>query len=102
MLTHSKDPEGWKKEIASICQVLEMDNKNYHAWAYRVWVCNKFQLYEEEKDQIEWMLEVDIGNNSAWVYRRFLKDNLLEKGKIESLEVLVAEELNYVEKKLEK
>lgn len=46
------------------------------------------------------MIDVDVGNNSAWSYRRFLKDKLLEEGKINSFDELVDEELKYAEKKI--
>jgi hypothetical protein len=30
--------KNYQKELDSINFVLSMDNKNYHAWAYRVWL----------------------------------------------------------------
>lgn len=62
----------YRREIDSIDGTLDLDNKNYHAWAYRVWICKNFDIFEEEKKAIELFIDEDVGNNSAWSYRFFL------------------------------
>lgn len=62
----------FKGEIEFLHKIFDDDNKNYHGWSYRVWLCEKFKLYEEEMKEVEYFLEEDIGNNSAWNYRYFV------------------------------
>ena len=50
----------------------EDDNKNYHLWSYRIWLCQKFNLYKEEWALIDGYINKDVYNNSAWNYRFFL------------------------------
>lgn len=48
------------------------ESKNYHAWSYRLWLVERFQLWEGELDFIEEELEEDVTNNTLWTYRYFL------------------------------
>lgn len=36
------------QEVDFLAAVLKDDNKNYHAWSYRIWLCQAFNLYEQE------------------------------------------------------
>lgn len=38
----------FKGEIEFLHKIFDDDNKNYHGWTYRVWLCDKFKLYDEE------------------------------------------------------
>jgi protein farnesyltransferase/geranylgeranyltransferase type-1 subunit alpha len=49
------------------------DAKNYHAWSYRLWFIERFNLWKDELDFVN--EELDDGqftNNSIWSYRYFL------------------------------
>lgn len=52
--------------------MLAQDAKNYHAWQHRQWVLDTFNLFENELDYVEQLLEDDIRNNSAWNQRYFV------------------------------
>lgn len=63
-------------EMETINVVLEMDSKNYHAWAYRQWLMTRFNLFDKsELDYIDDFLLEDIRNNSAWNQRMFYYNN---------------------------
>ncbi|KAL4492520.1 hypothetical protein ABPG72_007633 [Tetrahymena utriculariae] len=61
--------------------VFSEDNKNYHGWGYRIWLCQKFNLFEDEWQRIQYYFEEDIRNNSAWNYRHFLLSQRILKDK---------------------
>lgn len=67
-----KKSKNYERELESIKRSLKVDNKNYHCFAYRIWLCKEFDLYQIEKENVEEMIEEDVGNNSAWSYRFFL------------------------------
>ena len=48
---------------------LDQDAKNYHAWAHRVAVAERFNVWERELDDLSRLLELDLRNNSAWNHR---------------------------------
>lgn len=52
--------------------VLSQDAKNYHAWQHRQWVMKNFNLFQQELEYVERLLEEDIRNNSAWNQRFFV------------------------------
>ena len=53
-------------------RIFDSDRKNYHAWSYRIWFVERFQLWESELEFIEEMLGHDPTNNSVWSYRFFI------------------------------
>lgn len=75
-----------------------MDNKNYHAWAYRVWVCKNFNLFEEEKKAIELFIDEDVGNNSAWSYRFFLYKG--DQDELDFTDEQIREQISYTKTRL--
>ncbi len=48
---------------------LDGDAKNYHAWAHRVAVAERYGLWEQEMVDLSRLLEEDLRNNSAWNHR---------------------------------
>lgn len=62
-------------ELEFIAQGLQVDEKNYHTWAYRQWVLahfNEDSLWAGELPFVEQLLQEDIRNNSAWHHRFFV------------------------------
>lgn len=59
-------------EMAFMKSIFDDDRKNYHAWSYRTWFVERFQLWTDELDFVDEMLKEDIGNNSVWSYRYFI------------------------------
>ena len=59
-------------ERAFLDAIFDSDRKNYHAWSYRIWLIERFQLWEDEIDFVDQMLSLDRGNNSVWSYRYFI------------------------------
>ena len=53
-------------------EIFDSDRKNYHAWSYRIWLIERFQLWESEIDFVNEMLKLDKSNNSVWSYRNFI------------------------------
>lgn len=50
-----------------------MENpKNFHAWTYRQWLTERFELYEGEDEFVAECLQDDVHNNSVWAYKYFL------------------------------
>ena len=62
----------FEAEFKFLNAIFDSDAKNYHAWAYRIWLVERFCLYEGEEEYAEHLLEQDVLNNSAWSYRYFL------------------------------
>ena len=88
---------GFDKEKEILKEVFESDPKNYHAWSYRIWLVERFKLWEGELEYIEKLLDDDICNNSAWSYRYFI----IMKGGDPFGSDLVRKEVKYVlEKRL--
>ncbi|KAL0577192.1 CAAX geranylgeranyltransferase alpha subunit [Marasmius crinis-equi] len=62
-------------ELRFIASSFTSDAKNYHTWSYRQWILahfNEEELWKEELDFIDHMLNSDIRNNSAWHHRFFV------------------------------
>lgn len=59
-------------EMEFMGEIFDSDRKNYHAWSYRIWLIERFQLWESELDFVSQMLNLDKGNNSVWSYRNFI------------------------------
>ena len=59
-------------EMQFLHDIFSSDRKNYHAWSYRTWLVERFQLWTDELDFVDQMLAVDRGNNSVWSYRYFI------------------------------
>ena len=57
-------------EFAGHC--LEDDPKNYHTWAHRQAVVERFALWEQELDYTAHMIRADVRNNSAWNQRFYI------------------------------
>jgi protein farnesyltransferase/geranylgeranyltransferase type-1 subunit alpha len=59
-------------EMAFLGSIFSSDAKNYHAWTYRIWLVERFQLWKDQMDFAENLLDDDVENNSIWSYRYFL------------------------------
>ena len=92
MEIYAKDFE-IEKEILD--EVFESDSKNYHAWSYRVWFIERFNLFKGELEYAESLLDDDVCNNSAWSYRYFI---VMKTAKQFDADV-VREEIKYVTQK---
>lgn len=66
-------------EMNNVANILDDDDKNFHAWSYRQWLV-KF-LFEEKSDGDIWRREFvlvneflvkDVRNNSAWSQRYYI------------------------------
>lgn len=60
---------GLAQELAYVSKCLDGDAKNYHAWAHRVAVAERYSLWEQEPEVVARLLEQDVRNNSAWNHR---------------------------------
>lgn len=88
MEIHAKD---FEKEKDYLLEIFLSDSKNYHAWSYRLWFIERFNLWEGELAFLEEELDDgEVTNNSLWSYRYFL----LMKTRIFTQD-LVNFELNY-------
>jgi len=64
------------EEMEFLKEVFACDAKNYHTWAYRQWLMNRFNLFDKsELEYIDQLLSEDIRNNSAWNQRMFFFNN---------------------------
>ena len=61
-----------ENEMEFMDLIFDSDHKNYHAWSYRIWLIERFQLWTDELDFVNEMLAMDNGNNSVWSYRYFI------------------------------
>jgi len=59
-------------ELEFLAKIFASDSKNYHAWSYRVWLVERFSLWEGELEYVEKLLDQEVTNNSAWSYRYFI------------------------------
>ena len=59
-------------ELAFLSRIFKSDTKNFHAWSYRVWLVERFQLWDGELDFCNKLMDADVFNNSLWSYRYFL------------------------------
>lgn len=62
----------FERELSFLAKIFKSDSKNYHAWSYRVWLVERFSLYEGELEYAESLLDTEVTNNSAWSYRYFI------------------------------
>ena len=96
--------DDWKHEIETTICAIAQDSKNYHAWSYRIWLCKRFDLFEQERLQVEQYITDDVGNNSAWSYRYFLYtyklDNQDKSGVDNFKQGIIANHVNYCVEKL--
>eukprot|EP00239_Pterosperma_sp_CCMP1384_P009374 CAMPEP_0197862592 /NCGR_PEP_ID=MMETSP1438-20131217/39466_1 /TAXON_ID=1461541 /ORGANISM="Pterosperma sp., Strain CCMP1384" /LENGTH=307 /DNA_ID=CAMNT_0043480197 /DNA_START=57 /DNA_END=980 /DNA_ORIENTATION=- len=60
------------KDLQFTSEVLNRDEKNYHAWSYRQWLVRTFDHWEGEEAYVDDMLAKDLRNNSAWNQRWFV------------------------------
>ena len=60
------------QELSYAAQCLVEDPKNYHAWAHRQAIVQKFGLWQQELDVTTELLQEDVRNNSAWNQRFFI------------------------------
>lgn len=95
MVLRSRD---YQREFNSIRVIHSLDSKNYHCWVYRKWLCDTFDLFEQEKQAVEEYLEVDVLNNSAWAYRFYLYNRGQLQG-MKSADFIVTE-IDYVKRQL--
>ena len=62
----------FESELDFLRKIFESDSKNYHAWSYRIWLVERFSLWEGELEYAESLIDLEVTNNSAWSYRYFL------------------------------
>lgn len=63
-------------EEKALCEAsIDIDSKNYHAWAHRQWAVKTFGLWDGELEYVDKLLLEDVRNNSAWNYRWFVLSN---------------------------
>jgi protein farnesyltransferase/geranylgeranyltransferase type-1 subunit alpha len=62
----------FENEMSFLAKIFQSDSKNYHAWSYRIWLVERFSLWEGELDYAEELLDQEVTNNSAWSYRYFI------------------------------
>lgn len=54
-------------------EIFYSDGKNYHAWSYRLWLIERFNLIDDsELEFVDEELKDQVTNNSLWSYRYFL------------------------------
>lgn len=71
-LTHPAAAEVAQRELLFATEAMELDPKNYHAWAHRQYIVAGAQLWEQELAYAEGLLVQDVRNNSAWNQRAFI------------------------------
>jgi protein farnesyltransferase/geranylgeranyltransferase type-1 subunit alpha len=70
MEIHAKN---FDEEKDYLLDIFHSDSKNYHAWSYRLWFIERFNLWEGELAFLEEELDDgEVTNNSLWSYRYFL------------------------------
>ncbi|ESK86396.1 farnesyltransferase geranylgeranyltransferase type i alpha subunit [Moniliophthora roreri MCA 2997] len=90
-------------ELHFIANSFQTDAKNYHTWSYRQWLLayfNQDDLWEEELDFVDTMLNQDIRNNSVWHHRFFVVfESGIREGE-EDRERVLKRELIYVKQNI--
>jgi len=79
-------------------EMLRTENKNYHAWAYRLWLVMTYEDWQDELEFVETHLKKDIRNNSAWSYRF----NLIEHSVGWSKQEIIIREMEFAVDNLSK
>lgn len=66
--------DSFKAEFWFLDQVFDSDSKNYHAWSHKIWLIERYELWNEPDHMTfaEEMLNRDVRNNSVWSFRYFL------------------------------
>lgn len=59
------------------CMNVNDDFKNYNGWSHRLFVVQKFNLWEGELEFVQGLLAQDVRNNSAWNHRYTIVRNAL-------------------------
>ena len=63
----------FQKEKDFLYDIFCSDSKNYHAWGYRLWLVERFELWDGELEFVnEELSEGEFTNNSLWSYRYFI------------------------------
>jgi protein farnesyltransferase/geranylgeranyltransferase type-1 subunit alpha len=64
----------FKNEMLFLEQIFNSDSKNYHAWSYKVWIVERYELWNNQEHMVfvDKMLDNDVMNNSVWSFRYFL------------------------------
>lgn len=71
-LAQALGPSAVARELAFAAEALELDEKNYHAWAHRQSVVAQGACWQEELQYSAYMIDKDVRNNSAWNQRFFV------------------------------
>jgi protein farnesyltransferase/geranylgeranyltransferase type-1 subunit alpha len=79
------------KEKDFLMEIYNSDQKNYHAWSYRLWLIERFGLWANELDFVEHEIKNgQVTNNTLWSYRYFITAKTKELTKS-----VVGEEIKY-------
>lgn len=63
----------FEKEKDFLMEIYYSDQKNYHAWSYRLWLIERFGLWAHELEFVEHEIkDGQVTNNSLWSYRYFI------------------------------
>ena len=75
-------------------QIFKSDSKNYHAWSHKVWLVERYELWNDSQhiSFIDKMLDDDVNNNSVWSFRYFI---IMRKNKDLFSTAIVNMELRY-------
>jgi geranylgeranyl transferase type-2 subunit alpha len=98
-IVEEKRSGGWQSpildgELGLCSKMLQLDERNFHCWNYRLWVvgvylqkiqemCERTQEYttfvQNECDMAEKMIKKNFSNYSAWHYRSKLMPKIYER-----------------------
>ena len=80
-----------------LMDIYNSDQKNYHAWSYRLWLIERFGLWANELDFVEHEIKNgQVTNNTLWSYRYFITAKTKEFTKN-----ILAEEIKYTMDQIE-
>eukprot|EP00877_Chromochloris_zofingiensis_P003437 jgi/Chrzof1/13094/Cz07g19170.t1 len=97
-LAQALGPSAVARELAFAAEALELDEKNYHAWAHRQSVVAQGACWQEELQYSAYMIDKDVRNNSAWNQRFFVLQNTC---KTQDLSTIIGQELQYIAAKVQ-
>ena len=87
------------KEKEYLQEIFISDSKNYHAWSYRLWLVERFNLWDGEMGFVDYeMNDGEVTNNSLWSYRYFL----VTKANKELTKEIAEREIDYAMRMLSK